>query len=84
MLDDLTGWAAAALTLFTFSVRSMAALRTAAIAANICFILYGMTNGLYPVAVLHVVLLPCNILRLRELRRESWRSRPSAMRSRVQ
>ncbi len=67
---DLTGWAAAGLTLLTFSVRSMVALRTAGIAANICFVLYGIVNGLFPVVVLHALLLPCNLLRLYELRRD--------------
>jgi CRP/FNR family cyclic AMP-dependent transcriptional regulator len=69
---DLAGWLAASLTLISFSMRSMMALRIAAIAANVCFILYGTANGLYPVVVLHILLLPCNFLRLYELRREKW------------
>jgi hypothetical protein len=66
-MADLVGWLAAALTLLTFSMRSMAALRLAAIGANFCFIAYGLVGGLVPVLVLHLVLLPCNVLRLVEL-----------------
>lgn len=66
---DLAGWLAAVLTLMAFLMRSMAALRLAAIAANLCFMLYGAMSGAYPVLVLHLVLLPCNLQRLWELRR---------------
>ncbi|HEY9550200.1 MAG TPA: hypothetical protein VIR45_11920 [Kiloniellaceae bacterium] len=68
---DLSGWLAAALTLMAFSMKSMMALRMLAIAANVCFILYGAMSWAYPVLVLHVVLLPCNVLRLCELWRQS-------------
>lgn len=70
---DLSGWLAAALTLMAFSMKSMMALRILAIAANVCFILYGAMSWAYPVLVLHVVLLPCNVLRLCEL----WRQAPA-------
>lgn len=66
---ELVGWAAAVLTLLAFLMRSMTALRLAAIGANICFILYGAMSLAYPVLVLHLALLPCNLLRLCEL----WR-----------
>ena len=66
---DVMGWLAAALTLLAFLMRSMTALRIVAIAANLCFILYGAMSWAYPVLVLHIALLPCNVLRLCEL----WR-----------
>lgn len=66
---DLAGWLAAALTLLAFLMRSMMALRLAAIAANLCFILYGLLNVAWPVLALHLALLPCNLQRLWELRR---------------
>jgi len=69
MTAEGIGWLAAGLTLLTFSMRSMVALRLAALAANLCFIVYGASAGLPPVLVLHVLLLPCNLLRLAELRR---------------
>jgi len=64
---DLAGWLAAGLTLATFSMQSMLRLRASAIAANVCFITYGLLSGLYPVIVLHALLLPCNVLRLYQL-----------------
>lgn len=73
---DLVGWLAAALTLLAFFMRSMTALRAVAIAANLCFLLYGAANWLYPVLVLHVLLLPCNAVRLYELLCEDWRRGP--------
>lgn len=66
-MAELVGWLAAALTLVTFSMRSMAALRMAAIGANLCFIAYGFMSGLAPVLSLHLLLLPCNLLRLAQL-----------------
>jgi hypothetical protein len=66
---DVMGWLAAALTLLAFLMRSMTALRIVAIAANLCFILYGTMSWAYPILVLHIALLPCNVLRLCEL----WR-----------
>lgn len=65
---DLAGWLAAGLTLLAFLMRSMTALRLAAIAANLCFILYGALNMAWPVLALHLTLLPCNLQRLWELR----------------
>lgn len=64
---DTIGWLAAALTLLAFSLQSISALRLAALGANVCFIIYGLMGSLYPVLVLHVLLLPCNVLRLWQL-----------------
>ena len=69
---DVMGWLAAALTLLAFLMRSMTALRIVAIAANLCFILYGAMSWAYPILVLHIALLPCNVLRLCAL----WRGDP--------
>lgn len=63
----MIGWLAAALTLLAFSLQSISALRLAALAANVCFIIYGLMGSLYPVLALHVLLLPCNVLRLWQL-----------------
>jgi len=48
-------------------MRSMAALRLLALAANISFIAYGATARLAPVVVLHLLLFPCNLVRLDQL-----------------
>lgn len=66
---DTLGWCAAALTLLTFAARDMRLLRTAALAANLCFIAYATAAQLWPVLALHLVLVPVNLLRLMELGR---------------
>ncbi len=63
---DLIGFAAAAATLATFAQTNMLPMRVAAIAANLLFITYGAVGPLYPVLVLHLVLLPLNAKRLME------------------
>jgi CRP-like cAMP-binding protein len=47
----------------------MIPLRGVAIASNLAFMTYGLAGGLYPVFVLHVVLLPLNCLRLHQVQR---------------
>jgi hypothetical protein len=79
---ELLGWAAACFTLLAFSMRTMLPLRMAAIASNVFFIGYGALGGLTPVLVLHLLLLPFNILRLAELlrtRRAIERARKGAI-----
>lgn len=79
---ELLGWGAAGFTLLAFSMRTMLPLRTAAIASNVFFIAYGALGGLYPVLVLHGVLLPFNLVRLVELlktRRSVARARRGAL-----
>ena len=55
--------------LCTFYMRTMVPLRCLAIASNMAFLAYGLPLGLWPVAVLHALLLPLNILRLFQIRR---------------
>jgi CRP/FNR family transcriptional regulator, cyclic AMP receptor protein len=45
----------------------MIALRVAAIGSNICFIGFGVAAHVYPVLLLHVVLLPLNAVRALEM-----------------
>jgi len=63
------GFAAAALTLTAFVMKSMLPLRAAALASNVLFIAYGAVESLLPIALLHAVLLPLNALRLFEIRK---------------
>lgn len=82
MSVEILGWAAAGFTLIAFSMRTMLPLRMAAIASNVFFISYGALAGLTPVLVLHVLLLPFNLLRLLELvrtRRSIARARKGAI-----
>lgn len=66
-LTDAIGFVAASLVLATFSLRSMSALRYAAIASNIAFMAYGHLGGMMPIFLLHALLLPLNVLRLVQL-----------------
>jgi CRP/FNR family cyclic AMP-dependent transcriptional regulator len=65
------GYLASALVLATFCMRNMVALRCMAIASNVAFITYGGLADLGPVLVLHLLLLPVNVLRLTVLRASS-------------
>ena len=62
------GYLASLLVLATFCMRDMAALRLVAIAGNLAFIAYSGLAQIGPVLMLHVLLLPINVLRLLELR----------------
>ena len=61
---DLVGYAAAVLVLVAFSLHSLVALRSVAIASNVAFIAYASVTHLLPVLVLHAALLPINAWRL--------------------
>jgi len=64
---DVLGYGASGLTLATFAQRTMLPMRILAIGANVCFIGYGAMGMYMPALVLHVVLLPINLIRLRTL-----------------
>jgi len=68
---DLCGFVAAAMTLMTFAQRTMLPMRVTALLANVFFILYGWLGLFYPVLILHIILLPVNMIRLREVARGS-------------
>ncbi len=63
---DILGYAAAFLVFLTFCMKTLIWLRFVAVISNIAFIGYGLGAGLYPILVLHLVLLPMNIFRLWE------------------
>ena len=62
---DIMGYIAAMLVFATFWTRTMIPLRTLGIASNVFFILYGFLAAAYPPLILHLFLLPLNIVRLR-------------------
>lgn len=64
---EVLGYAAALLTLGTFAVTRMIPLRIIGIGANFAFISYGALQPIYPVLVLHMILLPVNSLRLYQM-----------------
>jgi CRP/FNR family transcriptional regulator, cyclic AMP receptor protein len=61
---DLLGYAASASVLLTFCMSTMVPLRIVAICSNLLFATFGASAHIYPVLVLHVVLLPVNVGRL--------------------
>lgn len=65
---NVAGYSAALLVFAAFYMKGMASLRAIAIASNVAFIAYGLGGALYPVLVLHAVLLPLNCLRLLQMR----------------
>jgi hypothetical protein len=67
---DLLGFAAAAAVLAGFSMDSILHLRLAALASNILFVLYGLFAHIYPVVILHIILLPINLQKLHRIRPE--------------
>lgn len=58
---DSVGYLASLLVLLTFCMSTMRMLRAIAIGSNLAFIAYGIGAGVYPVLLLHLVLLPLNI-----------------------
>ena len=64
---ELFGYLGALMTLTTFSMKTMLHLRIVGIVSNVVFITYGMLGHVYPVLILHLVLLPLNAWRLRQL-----------------
>ncbi len=58
------GYAASACVLATFCMKGMMPLRDVAICSNVLFAMFGAFAHIYPVLLLHTVLLPVNIGRL--------------------
>jgi CRP/FNR family cyclic AMP-dependent transcriptional regulator len=66
-LIEALGYLGAAVTLATYSMKTMIPLRVSGIVANILFIAFGWLGAVYPTLVLHAILLPLNCLRLRQM-----------------
>ena len=60
---EAAGYLASALVLATFCMKTMIPLRCAAVCSNVAFIVYGFYDIVYPVLVLHAILLPLNVWR---------------------
>lgn len=69
---ELLGYAAAACVFVTFYMKTMVPLRVAGIVSNFLFIAYGYDVGAHPVLILHLILLPLNIVRLHQMRKLIW------------
>lgn len=70
--------AAALLTVTSSFVKTMVPLRWLAICSNLGFLVYGVLHGSPVMAVLHAILLPINLFRLREMRRLTREVRAAA------
>ena len=68
---DYVGFLAALTVLATFCMDTILLLRGLAIASNILFIVYGTAGQLYPVLLLHALLLPINISKIVQLVRKN-------------
>ena len=68
-MRDYVGYLASVLVLFTFCARTMIPLRLIALGSNVAFLTYGALLHLYPVLLLHIVLMPVNLWRLTEILR---------------
>lgn len=72
---QIVAWIAAALVFASFFMKTIVPLRTLAIASNVAFIgyaLFGLYHDVFdkvlPILVLHVALLPLNLMRLRQVK----------------
>jgi hypothetical protein len=66
-ISETNGFVASILVLTTFTMTDMRTLRIVAICSNVAFIAYSALEWLLPVLILHLTLLPLNVLRLTEL-----------------
>ena len=64
---DILGYIAVFLVFLTFSMKTMVPLRIVGIVSNVFFIAYGYLEPAYPLLVLHLALLPLNIVRLNQM-----------------
>ena len=68
-LVEAVGYLAAVLVFLTFYMKTMIPLRVTGICSNCAFITFGYFGGVYPILILHCILLPLNAVRLREMLR---------------
>ena len=68
-MRDYVGYLASLLVLCTFCARTMVPLRLVALGSNVAFLVYGALLELYPVLLLHAILMPVNLWRLSEIMR---------------
>ena len=61
---NAVGFLAGGLVITAFCMKDILHLRIVAVASNVAFLAYGVALGLIPVWLLHLVLLPVNLVRL--------------------
>jgi hypothetical protein len=65
----ILGYVASASVLMTFCMSTMIPLRVAGIVSNVLFSTFGGLAHIYPIMILHLVLLPVNTIRLMQIQR---------------
>jgi hypothetical protein len=65
---DCIGFCAAMAVLVSFCMTTIVPLRAFALVSNVLFVLYALLAHIYPVLMLHVVLLPVNLTKLCRMR----------------
>lgn len=73
---DALGLTAGLFVLFAFYARRPVRLRGLALVSNVLFVLYGVLADLFPIMVLHAVLMPLNLVRLSQELRQGAPRRP--------
>jgi len=75
MVMEIVAWIASVFVFFSFFMKTMIPLRIIAIVSNVTFIVYallglkfGIFGKVYPIFVLHVLLLPLNVFRLYQMK----------------
>jgi CRP/FNR family transcriptional regulator, cyclic AMP receptor protein len=68
---DMLGYLASASVLATFCMRTMTSLRIMALVSNVLFVGFGALAHVYPVMILHLVLVPVNAASLLQLCRSA-------------
>ena len=53
-------------------MNSIRNLRMAALASNVLFVFYGLFAHIYPVVILHVILMPINLRKLHRIKSEVY------------
>ena len=65
---DYLGFCASLAVFASFCMSTIVTLRIFALASNVLFCLYGLLAHIYPVLLLHMILLAINLLKLYRLR----------------
>jgi hypothetical protein len=65
---DCLGFSASLMVLASFCMTTIMRLRALALFSNFLFGLYGLLAHIYPVFILHMILLPINLVKLYRIR----------------
>jgi hypothetical protein len=78
---DLLGFAASLAVLAGFCMTSVQSLRIFSVASNVLFVTYGLLAHICPVFLLHIILLPINLVKLYGAARSAVETMIAAMTS---